>query len=74
MQKSAENVKKGVFDDGGHDGGVRIYLLSRVTAGSRHEMCLKAHRGSVRCRKVLKTRSKGYLIMADTMASLKFAF
>ncbi len=31
LQRSAENVQKGVFDDGGHDGGVRICVSSWVT-------------------------------------------
>ncbi len=59
MQGSAEGVRQGEFDDGGHNGGVRICVSSRVTVGSRHDLSKIARIFYVRCREVLKTCSRG---------------
>ncbi len=56
-------MQQGVFDDGGHDGGVRICVSSRVTVGSRHDLSKIARIFGVRCREVLKTCTRGFSLM-----------
>ncbi len=74
LQISAGNVKQGVFDADGHDGVVRIYILSWVMAGSRHDLFKMAHICGVRCRKVLKACSRGFSTLTDMMAASEFAY